>query len=132
MYLEIKNKAGIENDKNFNKKQSELKNKISAEFEIKFKNIDNKEVCHITSIGEILKSIGIILFTQWTAESLKQAIEIYHESIEGELKLKETSLSNILLKLLALKIIEPIGDLLEDEIELTELGKEIVLSFVEF
>ena len=132
MYLEIKNKAGIENDKNFNKKQSELKNKMSAEFEIKFKNSDNKEERRTTSIGEILKSIGIILFTEWTAESLQEAIEVLFDSDREGLNLNRASLSVILLKLLALKIIGPIGDFLNDVIELTKLGKEIVLSFVEF
>ena len=105
---------------------------MSAEFEIKFKNSDNKEVRRTTSIGEILKSIGIILFTEWTAESLQEAIEVLFDSDREGLNLNRASLSVILLKLLALKIIEPIGDLLNDEIELTKLGKEIVLSFVEF
>ena len=132
MYLEIKNTAEIENDKNFDQEQSELKNKMRTEFPLKFKDSDNKEVCYFTSIGEILKDIGIVLFTQWTAESLQEAIEVLFDFDREGLRLNKSSLSAILLKLLALKIIDPTGDLLEDEIELTESGKEIVLSFVEF
>lgn len=134
MYLTLKNDAKIKSDKYFDKKQSELENKMEAPFPIEFTS-DNQDVANCvknTSISEILKKIGVILFTQWTAETLKIAIEAICDSHKEGFTLSVASLSNILLKLLALKIIEPMGDLLKDEIELTELGKEVVLSFVEF
>lgn len=134
MYLTLKNDAKIESDKYFEKKQSELESKMKARFFIEFtsNSQDISGCAKNTSISEILRRIGVILFTQWTAESLKMAIEAVYDCHREEVTLSGVSLSNILLKLLALKIIEPMGDLLKDEIELTELGKEIVLSFVEF
>ena len=73
-----------------------------------------------------------MFFSEIDADMLKGGIEMLYERDGLKLKLEYQSLSTILLKLLALNIIESDDDIMNSTLLLTDFGKESVLSLVEF
>lgn len=110
----------------------EVENKLKKEFDIVFRNVVGVKVTMKTSILEILQHCAILMFSEIDAEILTHALENMINNAGSLYSLEKDSLSFVLLKLLALNIIEDSTNVLEDILILTDFGRKLILSLVAF
>ena len=132
LYLEaLQNKDTLDNSLE-ERQRDDFETKLKAKFIINFKTDHGTSYSTKTSIIDILQTCAVLFFSEIDADMLKGGIEMLYERDGLKLKLEYQSLSTILLKLLALNIIESDDDIMNSTLLLTDFGKESVLSLVEF
>ena len=106
LYLEaLQNKDTLDNSLE-ERQRDDFETKLKAKFIINFKTDHGTSYSTKTSIIDILQTCAVLFFSEIDADMLKGGIEMLYERDGLKLKLEYQSLSTILLKLLALNIIE--------------------------
>lgn len=127
MYQELKK----DNTKESDKRDDEFWRKLASEFQLDFINEEGETVSYPASIIAIFKIGGIILLREIYVSTFEKMIETMYKK-NGELRIQTYSLSNLILRMLALGLIEYNTEPIEEEIiELTQLGKTVLYAQVE-
>lgn len=127
---QVKNKEENDEDviamKEFNKKMNSF---FSIEIRENGKYSLLKDIC----INQIIKSVGYRMMYPFDLDILNKCIVQSFADIHSEDSyVSYEDMQQIVLKLLALNLIESNGYVMEDEMETTSFGKKIILSMVEF
>ena len=104
--------------------------KINKKFDITFKSSINMPLKVTTSIYDILQKTGVKLIYGFSRDILADFLKIIFN--KEDTAISEYDMEMIIMKLMALKLIEVNGDGEDDLIEMTQLGKETILNAVEF
>lgn len=120
------------NDQTDQQNKMEVEDKLKKKFYIAFKSNLGAEHLRETSIKEILQHCAIFMLSDINAEILSSVLEDMMNGSGITYSLAKDSLSLILLKLLALNIIEDTKNILKDNLILTDIGRKIILSLVAF
>lgn len=128
-------KKNIEIDeKNHNIYEKEFEKKLKAKFEVPlFKTVNGRAEFlgeESISIFDIFEKIGFRIFHPFSREDLKEQLDAWLGAKEG--RVARSTIETIIMKLLALKLIDVDGFDELDSIETTALGKNIILSTVKF
>lgn len=109
---------------------NEFWTKINKKFDITFKSSINMPLKVTTSIYDILQKTGVKLIYGFSRDILADFLKIIFN--KEDTAISEYDMEMIIMKLMALKLIEVNGDGEDDLIEMTQLGKETILNAVEF
>ena len=109
---------------------NEFWTKINKKFDITFKSSINMPLKVTTSIYDILQKTGVKLIYGFSRDILADFLKIIFN--KEDTAISEYDMEMIIMKLMALKLIEVNGDGEDDLIEMTQLGKETILNTVEF
>lgn len=111
----------------------ESKKKINSFFKINIVDDENYSEKVITSIKEIINTVGYNLMSPFDSKILNDLItRAFAKNYYNELHVEMKDMQQIILKMMALKIIEVTGYDIDDEMETTDIGKELILSMVKF
>lgn len=120
-------------DLEFNKKSdntNEFLEKIHKKFDITFKNYNSTLLKETTSIYDILQNAGMKLIYGFNRDILEDCLKTIFR--KENTVIREYDIETIIMKLMALELIEVDGFEEDDPIEMTQLGKETILKTVEF
>ena len=109
---------------------NEFLEKIHKKFDITFKNSNNTLSKETASIYDILQNAGMKLIYGFDRYILADCLKIIFKKENTEII--EYDIETIIMKLMALELIEVDGFEEDDAIEITQLGKETILNTVEF
>lgn len=121
-------------EKNHNIYEKEFEKKLKARFEVPLYEYVNDSVETLReeniSIFDIFENVGFRIFHPFNRKDLRRLLDAWLGGEEG--KIARNTVETIIMKLLALKLIEVDGYDEIDQIETTALGKRIILSTVKF
>lgn len=113
--------------------REEFDKKINSLFDIKIEGPDNYSLSIQTSISQIIRDNGYRLMYSFGYETLSDCIVLSTGASKYEkLYVCSDDMQLIIMKMLALKLIEISGYELEEDMETTEFGKQIILSMIKF
>lgn len=111
----------------------EFDKKINSLFSITIKATNSYSSSIETNIREILSVIGFRLMYPFDFYTLSSCIaQSLTDTMDDELYVVSDDMQQIIMKMLALELIEVDGETLQDEMETTTFGKKIILSMIRF
>ncbi len=118
-------------DEKRDKYEKEFENKLKSKFSITLYNDIGEPSCPVEiCIYDILEKIGFRILHSFNRNDLKNELDYWLGNEEVEII--RYDMEQIIMRLLALKLIEADGYNEDDYIETTDLGKKIILSTVKF